>query len=60
VKQEVIGNAAPKRGSLRSALGAALIIFGCLDLHAAAPANTSRTLSGLAGDRCGGRSGKAG
>jgi iron complex transport system substrate-binding protein len=45
VKQEVIGNAAPKRGSLRWALGAALIIFGCLDLHAAAPANLPRIAS---------------
>jgi iron complex transport system substrate-binding protein len=36
--------AAPKRGSLRWALGAALIVFGCLDLQAA-PANLPRIAS---------------
>jgi iron complex transport system substrate-binding protein len=37
--------AAPKRASLRWALGAASIVCGCLDLHAAAPANLPRVAS---------------
>jgi iron complex transport system substrate-binding protein len=45
VKREAATAAAPKRGVLRSALGAALIICGCLDLHAAAPANLPRIAS---------------
>ena len=39
MRREVTAAAVPKRDSLRSALGAALIIFGCLDPQAAAPAN---------------------
>jgi iron complex transport system substrate-binding protein len=45
VKQQVAAAAAPKRCGLRSALGAALIIFGCLDLRAATPANLPRIAS---------------
>jgi iron complex transport system substrate-binding protein len=45
VKREVATAAAPKRGSLRWALGATLIIVGCLDLQAAAAANLPRIAS---------------
>jgi iron complex transport system substrate-binding protein len=45
VKQQVAAAAAPKRSGLRSALGAALIVLGCLDLRAAAPANLPRIAS---------------
>ncbi len=45
MKREVAAAAAPKRGSLRRALGAALIIFGCLDLQAARTANLPRIAS---------------
>jgi iron complex transport system substrate-binding protein len=44
VNRIVTAIAAPKRGSLRWALGAALTIFGCLDLQAA-PANLPRIAS---------------
>jgi iron complex transport system substrate-binding protein len=39
VRREVTAAAVPRRDSLRSALGAALIILGCFDPQAAAPAN---------------------
>jgi iron complex transport system substrate-binding protein len=45
VKREATATAAPRRESLRRALGAALIIFGCFDLQAAAAANLPRIAS---------------
>jgi iron complex transport system substrate-binding protein len=45
VRREVTAAAVPRRNSLRWALGAALIIFGCLDPQAAAPANLPRIAS---------------
>jgi iron complex transport system substrate-binding protein len=45
VKREVATATAPKRRGLRSALGAALILAGCLDLQAAEPANLPRIAS---------------
>jgi iron complex transport system substrate-binding protein len=45
VKREVATAAAPKRRRLRSALGAALIFVGCLDLQAAETANLPRIAS---------------
>jgi iron complex transport system substrate-binding protein len=45
VKREVATAAAPKRRRLRWALGAALILVGCLDLRAAEPANLPRIAS---------------
>jgi len=45
VKREVATATAPKRRGLRSALGAALIFVGCLDLQAAEPANLPRIAS---------------
>ena len=45
MRREVSATAAPKRESLRWALGAALIIFGCLDLQAAAASNLPRIAS---------------
>jgi iron complex transport system substrate-binding protein len=45
VKREVATATAPKRRGLRSALGAALILVGCLDLQAAELANLPRIAS---------------
>ena len=45
MKREATATAAPRRESLRRALGAALIIFGCFDLQAAAAANLPRIAS---------------
>jgi iron complex transport system substrate-binding protein len=45
VRREVTTAAVPRRDSLRWALGAALIISGCLDLQAAAAANLPRIAS---------------
>ena len=45
MRREVTAAAVPRRDSLRSALGAALIIFRCLDPQAAAPANLPRVAS---------------
>jgi iron complex transport system substrate-binding protein len=45
VRREVTAAAVPRRDSLRSALGAALIILGCFDPQAAAPANLPRIAS---------------
>ena len=45
MRREVTAAAVPRRDSLRSALGAALIIFCCLDPQAAAPANLPRIAS---------------
>jgi len=45
VKREAATAAAPKRGVLRWALGATLIIVGCLDLQAAAAATLPRIAS---------------
>ena len=45
MRREVTAAAVPRRDSLRSALGAALIISGCLDLQAAAAANLPRIAS---------------
>jgi iron complex transport system substrate-binding protein len=45
VKREVATAAGPKRRRLRSALGAALILVGCLDLQAAELANLPRIAS---------------
>ena len=45
MRREVTAAAVPRRDSLRWALGAALIISGCLDLQAAAAANLPRIAS---------------
>ena len=45
MRREVTAAAVPRRDSLRSALGAALIILGCFDPQAAAPANLPRVAS---------------